>query len=115
MTHQLNSYHYADTKLRQQVKTWLHNHGRSRQPKDVVKYVRRWNVRQVVGALHQKEVEKLCREHSHAVPGDRAYLKSYQKVLKRYAESLPQDQQNEYQDMANEWSDRCPPPEVQQR
>ena len=75
--------------------------------------MRRWNVQQVVGALHHK-VEELCREHSCAVPGDKAYLKSYQKVLKRYAEGLSQDQQNEYQDMANEWSDQCPPPEIQQ-
>jgi hypothetical protein len=97
------------------VKTWLHNHGRSRKSKDLVKYVRRWNVRQVVGVLHQNEVEQLCREHSQAVPGERAYLKSYQKVLKTYAESITEDQRVRYQEMANEWSDRSPPPEVQQR
>jgi hypothetical protein len=99
----------------QQVKTWFHNHGRSRKPKDLVKYVRRWNVRQVVGALHQKEVEQLCRDHSQAVPGEKAYLKSYQNVLKRYAESLPGDQQTKYQNMANEWSNRHPPQDVQQK
>jgi hypothetical protein len=81
----------------------------------VVKYVRRWNVRQVVGALHQNEVEQLCRDHSQAAPGEKAYLKSYQKVLKEYAESLPDDQQTKYQDMANEWSDRHPPQDVQRR
>ena len=99
----------------QQVKTWFHNHGRSRKPKDLVKYVRRWNVRQVVGALHQKEVEQLCRDHLQAVPGEKAYLKSYQNVLKRYAESLPGDQQTKYQNMANEWSNRHPPQDVQQK
>jgi hypothetical protein len=66
-----------------------------------------------VGVLHQKQVEKLCREHSGATPGEKAYLKSYQKVLKQYTEGLPEDQQAEYQVTANEWSDRCPPQEVQ--
>lgn len=69
----------------------------------------------MVGVIHQKEVEKLCRTHSQAVPGETAYLKSYQNVLKTYAESLPADQQAQYQDMADEWSDRSPPQEVQQR
>jgi hypothetical protein len=99
----------------QQVKTWFHNNGRSRKSKDVVKYVRRWNIRQVVGALHQKEIEILCRDHSQAVPGDKAYLKSYQKVLKRYAEGLSDDQKTKYQNIANEWSDRSPPRDIQQR
>jgi hypothetical protein len=81
----------------------------------VVKYVRRWNVRQVVGELHQKEVEQLCRDHSQAVPGEKAYLKSYQKVLKRYGEGLPDDQQVKYQSMADKWSDHHPPQEIQQR
>jgi hypothetical protein len=65
------------------------------------------------GPLHQ--VEELCREHSQAVPGEKAYLKSYQKVLKAYAEQLSKDQRLQYQETANEWSDRCPPQEVQQR
>ena len=99
----------------QQVKTWFHNHGRNRKSKDVVKYVRRWNVQQVVGILHQKEVEELCRKQSNAVPGDREYLKSYQKVLKSYAEDLSGDQQTKYQEMANEWSNRSPPQAVQQK
>jgi hypothetical protein len=81
----------------------------------MVRYVRRWNVRQVVGVLHQKEVEQLCRTRSQAVPGETAYLKSYQGVLKTYAESLSADRQTQYQEMANEWSDRSPPKEVQRR
>ncbi len=97
------------------MKIWLHNHGRGRKRKDVVRYVRRWNIQQVVGVLHQKEVEQLCRTRSQAVPGERAYLKSYQNVLKTYTESLPVDQQMQYQEMANEWSDRSPPEEVQQK
>jgi hypothetical protein len=68
-----------------------------------------------VGVLHQKEVEKLCRTRSQAVPGERAYSKSYQKVLKTYTESLSADQQMQYQEMADEWSDQSPPQEVQQR
>jgi hypothetical protein len=77
--------------------------------------VRRWNIQQVVGALHHKEIEQLCRKHSQAVPGEKSYLKSYQKVLKTYTEGLPEDQQTQYQETANEWSDRSPPPEIQQR
>lgn len=69
----------------------------------------------MVGALHQKEVERLCREDSQAVPGEKAYLKSYQNVLKKYAEALSDDQQARYQKMANEWSDRSPPHEIQER
>jgi len=46
---------------------------------------------------------------------ERAYLKSYQNVLKTYTESLPVDQQMQYQEMANEWSDRSPPEEAQQK
>jgi hypothetical protein len=65
--------------------------------------------------LHHKEVEQLCREHSQAVPGERDYLKSYQKVLKTYVETITEDQHARYQEMANEWSERSPPPEVQQR
>jgi hypothetical protein len=81
----------------------------------MVKYVRRWNARQVVGVLHQKEIEQLCRDHSDAVPGEKAYLKSYQKVLKTYTDNLSDDQRAEYHNMATEWSDRSPPLEVQQR
>jgi len=99
----------------QQVKNWLHNHGRNKKSKDVIKYVQRWNVRQVVGVLHQKEVEALCHNHSNAVPGDKEYLKSYQKVLKRYTEDLSDDQQAKYQETVNEWTDWSPPLEVQQR
>ena len=99
----------------QQVKNWLHNHGRNKKSKDVIKYVRRWNICQVVGVLHQKEVEALCRDHSNTVPGENEYLKSYQKVLKRYTEDLSDDQQAKYQETANEWTDRSPPLEVQQR
>jgi hypothetical protein len=69
----------------------------------------------VVGVIHQKEVEQLCRAHSQSVPGEKAYLKSYQHVLKTYAESLPVDQQTQYQEMADVWSDQSPPQEVQQR
>ena len=65
--------------------------------------------------LHPKEIEELCREHSQAIPGEKAYLKSYQKVLKAYVEELSEDQQLQYREMASEWSDRCPPPEVQQK
>jgi hypothetical protein len=68
-----------------------------------------------VGVLHQKQVEELCKKHSQAMPGEKAYLKSYQKVLGQYTEGLPEDQQAQYQVMANEWSDRCPPQEVQQK
>jgi hypothetical protein len=69
----------------------------------------------VVGVIHQKEVERLCRAQSQAVPGEIAYLGCYQQVLKTYAESLSVDQQTQYQEMADEWSDRSPPQEVQQR
>jgi hypothetical protein len=59
-----------------QVKFWLHNHGCNKKSKDVIKYVQQWNVRQVVGVLHQKEVEELCCDHSNAVPGEKEYLKA---------------------------------------
>jgi hypothetical protein len=65
--------------------------------------------------LHHEEVERLCRSDSKAVPGDKKYLKSYQKVLKAFAENLPDDQQAKYQEMADEWSDRSPPQDGQQR
>ena len=94
---------------------WLYNHGCRYKSKDVVRYVRQWNVCWVVGALHQQEIEKLCREHSQAIPGEKAYLKSYQKVLKAYVEKLSDDEQQHYQEMAKEWSERCPPREVQQK
>lgn len=69
----------------------------------------------MVGVLHQKEVEELCRNSSNAVPGEKEYLKSYQKVLKSYTEGLSDDQQAKYKEMANEWSDQSPPLEVQQK
>ena len=65
--------------------------------------------------LHQKDVERLCRTQSQAAPGEAAYLKNYQNVLKTYAENLPDDQQKRYQEMANMWSDQSPPQEVQQK
>ena len=65
--------------------------------------------------LHHKEVEQLCRTRSQAVPGEAAYLKSYQNALKTYAESLPEDQQAQYQEMAINWTNQSPPQDVQQR
>jgi len=112
---QVHRLYFISLTALERVKSWFHNHGRGRKSKDMIRYVRRWNVRKVVGVLHQKEVERLCREHSHAVPGEKAYLRSYQKVLKTYAESLSDDQQAKYQDIATEWSDRSPPQDVQQR
>ena len=81
----------------QQVKIWLHNHGHNKKSKDIIKYVQWWNVRQVVGILHQKEVEELCHDHLNTVPGGKEYLKSYQKVLKRYMDDLSDDEQAKYQ------------------
>jgi hypothetical protein len=97
------------------VKQWFYNNGRKRSQGDKVNYVRKWNLKQVVGMVKKAEIQVLCREQTGSDPGTKDYMAGYQKALAKVVEDLEEEEMAEYQELANEWTKRSPPVEVQRK
>jgi hypothetical protein len=80
-----------------------------------VKYVKRWNLKSVVGFQRKADIQDVCRELTDSNPGTKKYIGGYQKALSKVVNELTEEEQEEYRAMAKEWTKRSPPVEVQRK
>ena len=78
-------------------------------------YVRKWNLKQVVGHVKKGELEEICKNETQCNPGTQGYMAGYQGALGRVVERLGEEEVEEYLALAKEWNERSAPPEVQRR
>jgi hypothetical protein len=97
------------------VKRWFYNNGRKRDRKDRVRYVRKWNLKQVVGHMEKARIEEVCKEQTGSNPGTRNYLGGYQKALTDVVDNLSEEEVSGYRKMAREWTMKSPPEHVQRK
>lgn len=97
------------------VKRWFYNYGGKQNQKDKVTYVRKWNLKQVVGFLKKVEIQDICQTETQCLPGTKHYIGGYQKALTTVVEGLSKLEKARLHGLAKEWTKKKPPPEVQQR
>lgn len=78
-------------------------------------YVKKWNLKRVVGVVKEDEVRDRCKDETGANPGTRLYIGGYQKALGKVTEDLTEGEVEEFSKLASEWSKKSPPIEVQRR
>lgn len=98
----------------QQVHEYFYGMGRKRRSKPMFKYYRSYDLRDVVRHYHKDIVNKAVTELSGEQPGSKTWLANYQAGLTAVIEGLDDDLIERYVEEAAVWTDRKPPPEVQQ-
>jgi hypothetical protein len=76
---------------------------------------RKWSYRDVLTAMHRKQIHKLATKLSQNTPGSPNYLGSYNKARNQVEKKLTENQRRKYKLMAKEWSEKKLPPRMQQR
>jgi hypothetical protein len=97
------------------VKHWFYNHGRKRNHRNKVNYIRKWSLKKVVGHIKKVEIQEICQEDTGCLPGTKGYISGYQKALASVVEELSPTEEAKLQALAEEWTQRSPPVELQRK
>jgi hypothetical protein len=65
--------------------------------------------------MKRKKIDKLATKLSKNTPGSVDYLRNYNKARSKIERKLTATERQRYKAMAKEWSERRPPPQIQQR
>ena len=65
-------------------------------------YVRKWNLKQVVGFLKKADIQDICQTETQCLPGTKHYIGSYQKAVTMVVEGLSKLEEARLQGLAKE-------------
>jgi hypothetical protein len=74
-----------------------------------------WTYFDVVTNLHREKIDKLAVKLSGHPPGSGPYLQKYRRAFNEVEGDFSEKERRKYRAMAKEWTERQPPPKIQQR
>ena len=91
----------------------MYNYGRVRTKKLLVKYGKKWTVRDVIKSQRKNDIIQLIKEKHGAKAGQPGMIQQYQWGVRQIMEGLSKEELGDAAKQAEEWNEEQPPPAVQ--